>query len=41
MAARIDNGRAQLLTQAELDWTDKYLGAVAAISHLLFVDDGP
>ena len=24
MAARIDNGRAQLLTRTGLDWTDKY-----------------
>ena len=25
MAARIDNGRVQLLTRTGLDWTDKYL----------------
>jgi ATP-dependent DNA ligase len=30
MAARIDNGRVQLLTRTGLDWTDKYPGAVAA-----------
>ena len=27
MAARIDNGRAQLLTRTGLDWTDKYPSA--------------
>jgi ATP-dependent DNA ligase len=26
MAARIDNGRVQLLTRIGLDWTDKYPG---------------
>jgi ATP-dependent DNA ligase len=34
MAARIDNGRAQLLTRTGLDWTGKYPGAVAALSKL-------
>ena len=28
MAARIDNGHAQLLTRTGLDWTDKYPSAV-------------
>jgi bifunctional non-homologous end joining protein LigD len=27
MAARIDNGRVQLLTRTGLDWTDKYPNA--------------
>jgi len=30
MAARIDNGRVQLLTRTGLDWTDKYPSALAA-----------
>jgi DNA ligase D-like protein (predicted ligase) len=34
MAARIDNGRAQLLTRTGLDWTDKYPSAVAALANL-------
>jgi bifunctional non-homologous end joining protein LigD len=34
MAARIDNGRAQLLTRTGLDWTAKYPSAVAAIETL-------
>jgi bifunctional non-homologous end joining protein LigD len=34
MAARIDNGRVQLLTRTGLDWTAKYPGAVAAIANL-------
>ena len=34
MAARIDNGRAQLLTRTGLDWTEKYPSAIAALSHL-------
>jgi bifunctional non-homologous end joining protein LigD len=29
MAARIDNGRVQLLTWTGLDWTAKYLSAAA------------
>ncbi|MBV8797686.1 MAG: hypothetical protein JO136_22345, partial [Hyphomicrobiales bacterium] len=34
MAARIDNGRVQLLTRTGLDWTDKYPGAVAALANV-------
>ena len=34
MAARIDNGRVQLLTRTGLDWTGKYVGAVAALANL-------
>ena len=34
MAARIDNGRVQLLTRTGLDWTDKYPSAVAALANL-------
>jgi ATP dependent DNA ligase domain len=34
MAARIDNGRVQLLTRTGLDWTDKYPGAIAALENL-------
>ena len=34
MAARIDNGRVQLLTRTGLDWTDKYPGAIAALANL-------
>jgi ATP-dependent DNA ligase len=34
MAARIDNGRVQLLTRTGLDWTDKYTSAVAALANL-------
>src|SRR6476646_3609091 len=34
MAARIDNGRVQLLTRTGLDWTAKYPGAVAALSNI-------
>src|SRR5580692_5518446 len=34
MAARIDNGRAQLLTRTGLDWTDKYPSIIAALSQL-------
>jgi hypothetical protein len=33
MAARIDNGRVQLLTRTGLDWAGKYPGAVAAASY--------
>jgi ATP-dependent DNA ligase len=29
MAARIDNGRALLLTRAGLDWTDRYPSVIA------------
>jgi len=34
VAARIDRGRVQLLTRTGLDWTDKYPGAIAALSNL-------
>jgi bifunctional non-homologous end joining protein LigD len=34
MAARIDHGRAQLLTRTGLDWTDKYPSAIAAFANL-------
>jgi DNA ligase D-like protein (predicted ligase) len=34
MAARIDNGRVQLLTRTGLDWTAKYPCAVAALANL-------
>src|ERR1700683_1791782 len=34
MAARIDNGRVQLLTRTGLDWTAKYPSAVAALARL-------
>ena len=34
MAARIDNGRVQLLTRTGLDWTAKYPSAVAALANL-------
>jgi ATP dependent DNA ligase domain len=34
MAARIDNGQAQLLTRTGLDWTAKYPSVVAALSRL-------
>ena len=34
MAARIDNGRAHLLTRTGLDWTDKYPSVIAALSQL-------
>jgi ATP-dependent DNA ligase len=34
MAARIDNGRAQLLTRTGLDWTDKYPSVIAALANL-------
>ena len=34
MAARIDNGRMQLLTRTGLDWTDKYPSAVAVLANL-------
>src|ERR1700722_9575873 len=34
MAARIDNGRVQLLTRTGLDWTAKYPNAVAALSNI-------
>ena len=31
MAARIENGRAQLLTRTGLDWTDKYPSATRGL----------
>src|ERR1700742_624868 len=34
MAARIDNGRVQLLTRTGPDWTEKYPGAVAALANV-------
>ena len=34
MAARIDNGRLQLLTRTGLDWTEKYPSATAALANL-------
>jgi DNA ligase D-like protein (predicted ligase) len=34
MAARIDNGRVQLLTRTGIDWTDKYPSAVAALASV-------
>ena len=34
MAARIDNGHAQLLTRTGLDWTAKYPGVIAALANL-------
>src|SRR5277367_7058356 len=34
MAARIDNGRVQLLTRTGLDWTGKYPSAVAALANV-------
>jgi ATP-dependent DNA ligase len=34
MAARIDNGRAQLLTRTGLDWTGKYPSVIAALADL-------
>jgi ATP-dependent DNA ligase len=34
MAARVDNGRVQLLTRTGLDWTAKYPNAVAALLNV-------
>jgi ATP-dependent DNA ligase len=34
VAARIDNGRLQLLTRTGLDWTAKYPSAIAALQNL-------
>src|ERR1700723_2527309 len=34
MAARIDNGRVQLLTRTGLDWTDKYPSAIATLANV-------
>jgi ATP-dependent DNA ligase len=34
MAARLDNGRAQVLTRTGLDWSDKYPSVTAALANL-------
>src|ERR1700729_2701931 len=34
MAARIDNGRVQLLTRTGLDWTNKYPSAITALANV-------
>jgi bifunctional non-homologous end joining protein LigD len=34
MAARIDNGRVQVLTRTGLDWTAKYPSAIAALANV-------
>jgi DNA ligase D-like protein (predicted ligase) len=34
MAARVDHGRAQLLTRTGLDWSDKYPSLVAALANV-------
>ena len=34
MAARIDHGRAQLLTRTGLDWFDKYPSAATALANV-------
>ena len=34
MAARLDHGRAQLLTRTGLDWSDKYPSALAALANV-------
>ena len=34
MAARIDNGRAQLLTRTGLDWSDKYPSVIEALANV-------
>jgi len=34
MAARVDNGRVQLLTRTGADWTDKYPSVIAAFANL-------
>src|ERR1700722_10776445 len=34
MAARIDHGRAQLLTRTGLDWSNKYPSLVAALANV-------
>jgi ATP-dependent DNA ligase len=38
MAARIDNGEAQLLTRAGLDWTGKYPSIIAALANKVLAD---
>ena len=44
MAARIDRGRARLLTRTGLDWTDKYPSTLAALAKVrtkaAYLDDG-
>jgi bifunctional non-homologous end joining protein LigD len=34
MAARIDNGRVQLLTRTGLDWTGKYPSVIEALANV-------
>jgi hypothetical protein len=34
MAARVEGGRARLLTQTGLDWTDKYPSVIAELSKV-------
>jgi ATP-dependent DNA ligase len=34
MAARIEKGRARLLTRTGLDWTEKYPAAIEALSKI-------
>jgi hypothetical protein len=34
MAARVDNGRVQLLTRTGLDWSNKYPNAIASLANL-------
>jgi ATP-dependent DNA ligase len=34
MAARLGDGRVQLLTRTGLDWTDKYPSAIAALANV-------
>jgi ATP-dependent DNA ligase len=34
MAARVDNGRVQLLKRTGLDWTGKYPSNIAALQNL-------
>jgi ATP-dependent DNA ligase len=34
MAARIDNGRVQLLTRTGLDWSDKHPSVIAALANV-------
>jgi bifunctional non-homologous end joining protein LigD len=34
MAARIDNGRVQLLTRTGLDWSDRYPSVIAALAYV-------
>jgi hypothetical protein len=39
MAARVDNGRVQLLTRTWLDWTGKYSGVAAALANISMAAD--